>query len=180
MQAFHGRFRNVGTDTSAFSGGYWLEIEVVDFQAEYAPASAGGGAPTVHVHLVARIGNAGDRRMLGEFDADTRQPAANNRLTAIVAAYDDAANRALAEIVGSEDADALLEAGLETPLAPPLPEPVAPIVAVDSPRMRGRTRLRSPISRRSGLESPAAAAARRQAQLDGGLEIDVVRGSGHA
>src|SRR5580692_6450196 len=43
LQAFHGRFRNVGTDTSAFRGGYWLELEVVDFQAEYtgsAPAAA--------------------------------------------------------------------------------------------------------------------------------------------
>ena len=29
LQAFHGRFRNVGTDTSAFRGGYWLELEVV-------------------------------------------------------------------------------------------------------------------------------------------------------
>ena len=56
--------------------------------------------PTVHVHLLARVGNAGDRRMLGNFEADERQPAADNRLTAVVAAYDAAANRALGAIVG--------------------------------------------------------------------------------
>ena len=55
--------------------------------------------PTVHVHLLARVGNAGDRRVLGEFEADVREPAADNRLTAVVAAYDAAAQRALGEIV---------------------------------------------------------------------------------
>ena len=97
LQAFHGRFRNVGTDTSAFRGGYWLELEVVDFQAEY-PGSAADTAPTVHVHLHARVGNGIDRRVLGEFDADARQAAAENRLAAVVAAYEAAAQRALDEI----------------------------------------------------------------------------------
>jgi cholesterol transport system auxiliary component len=98
LQSFRGRFRNVGTDSSAFNAGYWLEVEVVDFQAEYDGSRPAAG-PTVHVHLLARVGNAGDRRMLGNFEADTRQPAADNRLSAVVAAYDAAANRALGEIV---------------------------------------------------------------------------------
>lgn len=97
LQAFHTRFRNVGTDTSAFSRGYWLEIEVADFQAEYAPGPA--AAPTAHVHLLARVGNGEDRRVCGEFEADVRQPAADNRLTAVVAAYNAAVQRALGEIV---------------------------------------------------------------------------------
>lgn len=98
LQAFRGRFRNVHTDTSAFEAGYWLEIDVADFQAEYG-ASGGDAVPAAHVHLIARIGNAGDRRVLGEFEADVREPAASNRLTALVAAYDAAVHRALAEIV---------------------------------------------------------------------------------
>ena len=98
LQAFHGRFRNVGTDTSAFRGGYWLELEVVDFQAEYT-GSAADTAPTVHVHLHARVGNGIDRRVLGEFDADARQAAAENHLAAVIAAYEAAAQRALDEIV---------------------------------------------------------------------------------
>jgi cholesterol transport system auxiliary component len=119
LQSFRGRFRNVSTDTSAFSGGYWLELDVVDFQAEY-DGSKPDGAPSVHVQLIARVGNAGDRRMLGHFEADARQPAADNRQGAVIAAYDDAANRALGEIV--EDTTQTL-AGLpaSTPRAPPPP-----------------------------------------------------------
>ncbi len=98
QQAFHGRFRNVGTDTSAFNGGYWLEIDVVDFQAEYT-GSAANSLPTAHVHLRARVGNGGDRRVLGEFVADARQAAAENRLATVVAAYEIAVQRALDDLV---------------------------------------------------------------------------------
>jgi ABC-type uncharacterized transport system auxiliary subunit len=97
LQALQGRFRNVGTDTSAFNAGYWLEIDVVDFQAEYTGAASDAG-PTAHVRLRARVGNGSDRRVLGEFEADARQPAAQNRLAAVVAAYEAAAQRALGEI----------------------------------------------------------------------------------
>jgi ABC-type uncharacterized transport system auxiliary subunit len=90
------RLRNVSADASAFASGYWLEIEVADFQAEYAPA---GAPPTINVRLIARVGSAGDRRILGTFDAVARQPAADNRLTAIVDAYERAADAALTEIV---------------------------------------------------------------------------------
>jgi ABC-type uncharacterized transport system auxiliary subunit len=115
LQAFRDRFRNVHTDTSAFAAGYWLEMDVVDFQAEYAA----GGAPTAHVHLVVRVGNADDRRVLGEFEADVRQPAADNRLTAVVAAYDAAADQAFSAIVGNVT-DALAR-GAKTVPARPLP-----------------------------------------------------------
>jgi ABC-type uncharacterized transport system auxiliary subunit len=107
LQAFRGAsaLRNVDTDASAFASGYWLEIDVVDFQAEYPDTRAGAGeAPTVHVHLVGRIGGAGDRHLLGEVDAETRQPAASNRLTAIVQAYNQAADAALAKIVAETTA----------------------------------------------------------------------------
>jgi cholesterol transport system auxiliary component len=99
VQAFHSgaRLRNVSADTSAFAGGNWLEIEVVDFQAEYASVSA--GAPTIHVHLLARLGSAGDRHIIATVDADALQPATDNRLTAIVDAYEKAVDTALATIV---------------------------------------------------------------------------------
>jgi ABC-type uncharacterized transport system auxiliary subunit len=87
--------RNVSADASAFSSAYWLEIEVIDFQAEYLQA---GGAPTVHVHLQARIGSSNDRHVLGHFEPDVRETAADNRMSAIVDAYNRAADKALAEI----------------------------------------------------------------------------------
>jgi cholesterol transport system auxiliary component len=91
-----GVLHTVDTDASAFESGYWLEIEVADFQAEYKDNRA---APVVHVHLVARVGRAQDRRLLGEFDAEARQPAADNRLTAVVAAYNQATDATLARVV---------------------------------------------------------------------------------
>jgi cholesterol transport system auxiliary component len=88
--------RNVSADASAFASAYWMEIEIIDFQAEYAAAA---GAPVIHVQLMARLGGAGDRRVLGSFAANARQPASDNRLTAIVEAFDLAVNAALADVV---------------------------------------------------------------------------------
>jgi ABC-type uncharacterized transport system auxiliary subunit len=87
--------RNVSADASAFTSAYWLEIDVTDFQAEY---SAAGGPPTVHVHLQARIGNSADRHIVGRFEPDVREAAADNRMSAIVDAYNRAADEALMQI----------------------------------------------------------------------------------
>ena len=102
VQEFHTRanLRTVNGDASVFPSAYWLEMEVTDFQAEYTSAAA---APTVHVQILARVGNSGDRRVLGRFVANARQQAAENRLTAIVDAYARAADAALADIIAHAD-----------------------------------------------------------------------------
>jgi ABC-type uncharacterized transport system auxiliary subunit len=102
VQEFHSRanLRTVSGDASVFASAYWLEIEVTDFQAEYTSAAA---APTVRVQLRARLGASGDRRILGQFAASAQQPAAENRLTAIVDAYARAADAALMHIVAGAD-----------------------------------------------------------------------------
>jgi ABC-type uncharacterized transport system auxiliary subunit len=87
---------NVRTDASVFASAYWLEIQVIDFQAEYSGSAT---APTIQVRLVARLGNSGDRRILVRIDAHAEQVAADNRMSAIVDAYNVAVNEALAEIV---------------------------------------------------------------------------------
>jgi cholesterol transport system auxiliary component len=98
VQAFRNgaQLQNVSADGSVFGSGYWLEIEIADFQAEYASA---GAPPTINVRLLARVGSAGARHILGSFNAGARQTATDNRLTAIVDAYERAVNAALAEIV---------------------------------------------------------------------------------
>jgi ABC-type uncharacterized transport system auxiliary subunit len=96
----HANLARVSGDTSVFGSAYWLEIEVADFQAEYTSAST---VPTVHVHFLARLGGSGDRRILGEFVANVQRPAAENRLTAIVDAYEHAADAALAQIAALAD-----------------------------------------------------------------------------
>jgi ABC-type uncharacterized transport system auxiliary subunit len=97
VQQFHANpgLGNVSPEASVFGSPYWLEIEVTDFQAEY---SAAGGPPTVHVHLQARIGYSGDRRVLWRFEPDVHEAAADNRMSAIVDAYNRAADTALAQI----------------------------------------------------------------------------------
>ena len=96
VQSFHSRagLRDVSGDASAFASNYWLEIEVADFQAEYA----GDGPPVAHVRFLARIGRSVDRRIIARFEAQARQPADSNRMSAIVDAYDRAANRVLIDI----------------------------------------------------------------------------------
>jgi cholesterol transport system auxiliary component len=102
VQEFHSRahLRAVTGDASVFASGYWLEIAVTDFQAEYTSAAT---APTVHVRLSAGIGSSNGTRILGQFVADVRQPATENRLTAIVDAFGRAADTALAEIAAHAD-----------------------------------------------------------------------------
>jgi cholesterol transport system auxiliary component len=92
-----GHFRNVHTDNSAFRAGYWLEVDITDFQAEY-PADAPSSAPIAHVRLLARLGTSLDRHLFGEFEAEGRQQAAENRLTEVVAAYNQAVDQALSAL----------------------------------------------------------------------------------
>jgi ABC-type uncharacterized transport system auxiliary subunit len=101
---------DVSGDASAFASPYWLEIEVEDFQAEYAAEAAAGGdaaanaapgaaaPPTVHVHFLARIGSSGDGTIIARCEGQAREPASSNRMSAIVAAYNGAANQALQQI----------------------------------------------------------------------------------
>jgi len=97
VQEFHVDLKvsNVSADASVFASAYWLEIEVMAFQAEY---TAAGGPPTVHVHFQARLGNSGDRHVLARFEPDVREAAADNRMSAIVDAYNRAADQALSDI----------------------------------------------------------------------------------
>ena len=88
--------RGVSADASVFASAYWLEIEVTDFQAEYASAAS---APTVHVQVMARLGGSGDRHILGQFSASAQQPAAENRMSSIVDAFAHAADASLSQIV---------------------------------------------------------------------------------
>ena len=94
------RLRNVSADAFVFPSAYWLEIEVTDFQAEYSTAVA---APIVHVNFQARVGRSTDRRILARFEASAEEAAADNRLSAIVDAYERAAGKALSEIAADTD-----------------------------------------------------------------------------
>jgi ABC-type uncharacterized transport system auxiliary subunit len=91
----HAGLRSVSADSSMFASEYWMELEVADFQAVY---SASAAAPTVQVHILARIGLSADRRVVARLEANVQEAAAENRMSAIVDAYNRAADKALTEL----------------------------------------------------------------------------------
>lgn len=92
--------RNVVGAASALRPPLWLELEVTEFQADYPAA---GGPPVIHVQLIARLGDARHGTTLGSYAAGASQVALANRMTAIVAAFDAAADAALDPIVTAVD-----------------------------------------------------------------------------
>jgi cholesterol transport system auxiliary component len=90
-----GRFRAVQADTVAFAADQVLQIEVRRCQAEYA----GDGPPVAHVQLVATLGQRSDRSLIAGVSAESTAPAAENRMQAVVAAFQRALSEALGQLV---------------------------------------------------------------------------------
>jgi len=87
-----GAYRAVQPEGAPFSYDETLQIEVRDFQAEYAAADA----PVARVTLVCTLGRRSDRAVLATFTLAGSAAAADNRMRAIVAAFDAALDAALA------------------------------------------------------------------------------------
>ena len=90
-----GKYRAVQSDGAAFAADEVLQIEIRRFQAEYS----GEGAPVVHVQLLATLGNRTDRKALASVSAESSVNASENRMQAVVAAFQKAATSALTELV---------------------------------------------------------------------------------
>ena len=78
-----------------------VRVAVRDFQAEYRQGQA--AAPTIVVTLHARLTRS-DGQVVDERDFQAVQPAADNRVAAIVPAFDAATGQALAALVSWTDA----------------------------------------------------------------------------
>lgn len=74
---------------------YELLLTVRHFEAAYESA---GAAPTVRVAFECALTAGTPRRLLGRCDAAASEPAEGNRMSAIAAALERAAQRALAEV----------------------------------------------------------------------------------
>lgn len=91
-----GRVRLISRGESGTSG-YSLRLDVRNFEAHY---DAGGGpAPTVVVRVRAAMVRAQDSGVVGDQIIEARVPAADNRVTAIAAAFDKALSEVLAKVV---------------------------------------------------------------------------------
>jgi len=96
-------FRSVTTEQARVSASFLLDLEVRDFQAEYANESS---APTVRVTLIASLIRIKDRKLVGTFPVTFTATATENRLGAVVAAFESAARQAVST-VGKQTASAV-------------------------------------------------------------------------
>lgn len=90
-----GAWATVQDSASGFSSEYLLQIVIRRFEADYTTASA---APEVHVVLDCTVGRRAGREVITSFMSEGTSSAAANRLGDVVAAFEEASNKALDEI----------------------------------------------------------------------------------
>ena len=91
-----GEWRSVEDAESPFPSDYLLQISIRRFDADY---SAGAGAPpTVHVTLDCTLGAEDARTIVASFVATGSAAASANRLSEVVAAFQQATDEALASL----------------------------------------------------------------------------------
>ncbi len=90
-----GNWASVQGSASAFPSQYLLQIIIQRFEADYVGHPA---APVVHVVLDCTVGRTSGREMIASFTAEGTAPAAANRLSEVVAAFETASSQALSGI----------------------------------------------------------------------------------
>jgi ABC-type uncharacterized transport system auxiliary subunit len=94
-----GAFSAVFDDSSPFAPRYNLRCTLRRFEADYtSEKTAGGGAPTVQVALDCTLGKHRERELLASFTAQGSAVAGEDRLNAVVAAFESATAAAMAEL----------------------------------------------------------------------------------
>lgn len=103
-----GAFSAVFDDTSPFAPRYNLRCALRRFEADYTTdrGSAAGRGPTVQVALDCTLGRHRDRELLASFTARGSSVASEDRLNAVVAAFEAATATAMTEL-GRAALDAL-------------------------------------------------------------------------
>jgi cholesterol transport system auxiliary component len=100
-----GAWRAVEDSRGVWSADYFLQLDIRRFEADY---TGGSGPPVVHVTLDCTLGRrAGEEEVVASFVAERAVAAEENRLGAVVEAFEQAADGALAE--ATERARAALE-----------------------------------------------------------------------
>jgi cholesterol transport system auxiliary component len=90
-----GAFAAVFDDSAPFAPRYDLRCALRRFEADY---TSGGRAPTVQVALDCTLGRHRDRALLASFTAQGSSVASEDRLTAVVAAFESATTAAMNEL----------------------------------------------------------------------------------
>ena len=90
-----GQYRAVQSEGAAYAADEVLQLEIRRCQAEYDS----GGAAVVRVQLVASLGRRADRTLVASVSAESTAPVAENRMQAVIAAYQHAVDEALDQLV---------------------------------------------------------------------------------
>jgi cholesterol transport system auxiliary component len=90
-----GDWASVEDAASPFPSDYLLQITVRRFNADY---TGGGAAPVVYVTLDCAIGRREGRELVSTFTAAASATAATNRLSEVIAAFEQAASAALSSL----------------------------------------------------------------------------------
>ncbi len=90
-----GAWSTVQDSASGFSSDYLLQIVIRRFEADY---SVNPSVPEIHVLLDCTVGRRAGREFVSSFIAEGSSTAAANRLGEVVTAFEDASNKAMAEI----------------------------------------------------------------------------------
>jgi cholesterol transport system auxiliary component len=95
-----GIFSAVFDDTSPYAPRYSLRVTLRRFESDYTVEGKGSGgrAPTVYVVLDCTLGRHRDRELLASFTAQGAALASEDRLTAVVAAFESATAMAMTQV----------------------------------------------------------------------------------
>lgn len=88
-------FRSVVAEQTRVSGDYICDVEVRDFQAEYASDDS---PPVAHVTIIGRLIRLTDREMIATIAATASKAATENRMAAVAAAFESAFQQVALEL----------------------------------------------------------------------------------
>jgi ABC-type uncharacterized transport system auxiliary subunit len=111
-----GNWASVHDAPSPFAADYLLQITIRRFEADYTDVRSGAGAaPKVYVTLDCTIARRVGRELLTSFVAEGVADAEADRMSAVVAAFEKAANIALASVAERSAAAIKMSTGPSTP-----------------------------------------------------------------
>ncbi len=87
-------FRSVTAEQSRVANDYTLDVEVRNFEAEYAQ----GPTPDAHVMIIGRLIRVADRRLVATVSSDARVSATEDRMSAVAAAFEGAAQKVAVDL----------------------------------------------------------------------------------
>ena len=82
-------FRSVTAEQARVANDYMLDVEVRNFEANYA----GGEVPEVHVMIIGRLIRIVDRKLVATVTGENRVRATEERMSAVAAAFEAAAQK---------------------------------------------------------------------------------------